>query len=294
MKIVIAGGTGFIGKFLYDRFIKEGNDVVVISRKKPNITWDLNEILNAIEGAHVLINLAGKSINCRHNFKNRNLILKSRIETTRLLNQALELCQNPPDVFINSSATAIYKCEPGEYSTEKKFTKSNTFLSEVIQKWENEFFTETKHYNIRKVALRTSVVLGKDGGAFQKLYLLSKIGLGGKSGTGQQIFSWIHLHDYYKVVQFVVMNPNLIGVVNCTSTQPVSNAVLMKTIRKIVNVNIGIPAPAFGVKIGSFLLKTEPSLILESSCVYPEKLLNEGFSFEFQTIEKAVNQLVNE
>jgi uncharacterized protein len=291
MKIVIAGGTGFIGSYLYQKLTEEGNEVVLISRKTGHIQWNVQKIKTAIKGSDVLINLSGRSINCRHNTENKKEILSSRISTTRMLSEAVTKCTLPPKVWINSSATAMYEYKVGNVSTEKTFVKAISFLSDVVEKWESEFFLRNDK-RTRKVALRTAVVLGKNGGALYKLLQLTRLGLGGKAGNGHQMFSWIHVDDYFRIIKFIINNDNLSGIINCSSPHAVTNNQLMHELRKNVGVRIGIPSPAFGIKIGAMLLNTEADLILGSSNVYPEVLLNAGYEFEYPTISSALYQLV--
>lgn len=290
MKIVIAGGSGFIGTYLSGVFAKRNDEVIIVARKGGDVSWDLSELKTALSGADLLINLAGKTINCRHTAKNKALILNSRIETTLLLGEAVKNCSNPPRLWINASATAIYADQKGTASTESRYKESESFLAQVVKKWEKTFF-ETETSSTRKVALRTSVVLGRNGGAFKPLLLLAKMGLGGKVGKGTQMFSWIHQRDYFRIIEFIMMNDQIGGIINCTSPNPLSNKDLMQSIRKNVGVWFGLPAPSFAVKIGTFLIGTESDLVLDSVNTLPEVLTMSGYKFEYPDIHSALKEL---
>jgi len=291
MNILIAGGTGFIGSYLKSEFEKSGDSVSIISRGENYIPWQKESLMNALESADVLINLAGRSINCRHNPKNKISILNSRIDTTLQLGEAMKNCKNPPLVWINASASAIYKPDDYHASTEGSTDFGAGFLSDVVRQWEKVFF-DFKLTDTRQVTLRTSVVLGRHSGAFPSLLNVTRFGLGGKAGNGRQIFSWIHVEDYYRIIRFIIHNQEISGPVNCTSPMPLSNAELMKKMRRHTGMFIGLPAPVFAVKIGARLIGTASELLLGSSNLYPEVLLNAGFSFKFPTVDLAIDDLL--
>jgi hypothetical protein len=175
--------------------------------------------------------------------------------------------------------------------TESETELGDDFLAGVVRQWEKVFF-EFSLPDTRKVALRTSVVLGEKGGALQPLVWLSRIGLGGKQAKGNQIFSWIHIEDYFRTLQFIIKNDSLNGIINCTSPQPVNNKDFMHSLRKTLHVLVGIPAPKIGIYLGAKLIGTEPDLILNSSFVIPEKLLDAGFKFTYPAVEKALADLL--
>lgn len=291
MNILIAGGTGFIGSYLKAGFEKSGDKVSIISRGENNISWQKESLINALESADVLINLAGRSINCRHNQANKMNILNSRIGTTYQLGDAIRNCQKPPSIWINASAAAIYKPNDNQPSTESSTDFGTGFLSDVVCQWEKVFF-DFKLSATRQVTLRTSVVLGRHSGAFPSLFNLTRFGLGGKVGNGQQIFSWIHIEDYYRIIRFIIQKPEISGPANCTSPTPVSNAELMKKMRSHSGMPLGLTAPVFAVKVAAKLIGTESELLLDSSNLYPEVLLNARFIFKFPTIDAAIDDLL--
>lgn len=292
MNIVIAGGTGFIGKYLRMRFEEQGDMVKIVSRDINHIPWTHKNLVNELEGVDLLINLAGRSINCRHTDENKEQILQSRLKTTQLLGNAALACKNPPKLWINASASAIYKPSDTFVSTEETTDLAADFLGTVVAQWEKAFFG-FENTGTRQIALRTSVVLGRGEGAFPPLYNLARFGLGGQVGNGKQIFSWIHLEDYFRIIMFAIENPNVSGVINCTAPNPVSNATLMKVIRKNAGMPFGLPAPVFAVKIGARLIGTEPELLLNSSNLYPELLINAGFEFKFKDVDSAIANLMH-
>jgi len=256
------------------------------------VSWKPIDLTESFEGAEFVINLAGRSINCRHTEENKRAIMESRLNTTLWIGNAIMACKNPPRLWINSSACGVYKPSFKHPMDEDEIDLGNDFLAEVVGKWEKVFFgfqlTET-----RKIALRTSVVLGKNGGALQPLVWLSRLGLGGKQATGNQIFSWVHLEDYFQIILFLSENTATKGVINCTSPNPVDNKFFMSTLCKSLRVPVGIPAPEFVIELVAKLIGTEPELILNSSFVIPKRLLNAGYEFRFPDIDKALSDLLN-
>ena len=192
-KIVIAGGTGFLGKFLAAKFRERGAEVIIISRNKGNVLWsDKQKVVRALNNADVVINLAGKSVDCRYNEKNKHIILHSRVETTRAIGDAISECKQPPRLWINSSTATIYRHAEDRPMTEEKGEIGKGFSVNVALQWEKAFF-DFKLPATRQVALRMAIVLGKDGGVMQPLKRLVRFGLGGRQGRGNQMFSWIHI-----------------------------------------------------------------------------------------------------
>ena len=292
MNILIAGGTGFIGTYLKKRFEEKGENVKLVSRTGIDVPWVHQSLVDELEHTDMVINLAGKTINCRHTGENKKMILDSRIKATSLLGNAIAACKNPPLLWVNASASAIYKSDTIAPATETSEHLADDFLADVVRRWETDFFS-FKLPSTRQIALRTSVVLGRSKGAFPSLLRLTRLGLGGKVGNGKQIFSWIHIGDYFRIVEFLIQNDSITGVVNCTSPAPLSNAALMKEMRSKVKIPFGLPAPEFAVRIGAFFIGTESSLLLDSTNIYPERLLNAGFKFKFGNISTAISDLVS-
>lgn len=289
-KVVIAGGTGFIGSYLVKRFTDTGHHVLVVSRQKGYISWDTHELQKALEGADLVINLAGKSINCRHNSKNKRKLVNSRIQPTIRIGEVAARCKQPPVLWINASAAGVYKPSYNFANTEMNCEYDTGFLADLVLQWESVFFG----FNLpktRQVALRTSVVLGKGGGALTPLKMLTRLGLGGKHGDGKQLFSWIHIEDYFRILLFLIENEDIQGIVNCTSPKPVKDEVLMQTMRDVLQMQSGLPASVSVIRIVSFLIGTESSLLLNSSYLLPARLTEKGFNFAYGDIHKSLKSL---
>jgi len=291
-KVVLAGGTGFIGEYFKDELMNNGYEVIIISRQPRHISWeDQDGMIEALENADILINLAGKSVNCRYSQKNKAEIMRSRTETTEILGNVLLACKNPPPIWINSSTATIYRHAEDRPMTEEDGEIGHGFSVEVAKEWERSFFAfhlpET-----RQVALRIAIVLGNRGGVMTPLKNMVKYGLGGAQGSGNQQFSWIHIEDLFKIVLFVRDHKEISGVINCSAPHPLTNRELMEQLRKTMNVNLGLPTPKWMLEIGSFFIRTEPELVLKSRWVLPEKLDKAGFTFTYRHLEEALQQII--
>ena len=292
-KIVIAGGTGFIGKYLISQFEKMGYDILVISRSKGDVQWtDLPGIIGALENSDAVINLAGKSVDCRYNEKNKTAILKSRTETTRTLGEAIGKCEHPPALWINSSTATIYRHAEDRPMTEDKGDIGKGFSVDVATNWEKTFF-DFHLKQTRQVALRMAIVLGKNGGVIKPFLNLVRFGLGGRQGSGKQMFSWIHIADVFNIMLFIIKHKELQGVYNCSAPNPVTNKTLMKSFRAVMHTKIGLPAPVWLLKMGAVIIKTETELILKSRWVIPEKLLQAGYDFRYPSLNGALENILS-
>lgn len=292
-KVVLAGGTGFIGEYFNQQFKLLGYDVEVISRST-HISWDDEAgIIKALDGGEMLINLAGKSVNCRYNNKNKHEILNSRLTTTRILGDAMKSCTNPPPLWINSSTATIYRHAEDHAMTEANGEIGSGFSVDVATEWEKAFYDyETSLSNTRFVALRTAIVLGENGGVMTPYKNLTKFGLGGIQGKGNQMFSWIHVSDMFNIVRFIQNNKELTGVFNCSAPNPVTNRELMKLFRDKMNMPIGLPAPKWLLGLGAVFIGTETELVLKSRWVIPERLEQAGFKFAFPTLEETLEDIL--
>lgn len=297
MKIIIAGGTGFLGENLEKYFAEKGSQVYILTRrpKRENeIHWDaktIGEWKNILEQADVLINLTGKSVDCRYHEKNKKEIYTSRIESTKVLQEAVNLCTAKPKVWLNASSATIYVHSEKHLNTEDDGIIGDDFSMNICKSWEQEFF-KIKNEETRKVALRTSIVLGNNGGAFPKLRMITKLGLGGKQGRGSQMVSWIHIEDFCRAVEWIIQNENMSGAINITAPNPISNEEMMKKLRKQTNIPFGMNAPVWQLELASIFLKTETELLLKSRNVYPENLMKNGFQFLYPTFEEVVANLL--
>ena len=293
-KIVIAGGTGFVGQYLTKKFTASGYEVVVISRNKNQVSWDNTFLITeALENAAMLINLSGKSVDCRYNEKNKKEIYDSRIDTTKILGNAIGNCKNPPPIWINSSTATIYRHAEDRPMTESAGEIGTGFSVNVATNWEKAFF-DFKLPQTRQVALRIAIVLGSSGGVIKPLKNLVRFGLGGKQGSGKQMFSWIHIEDLFRTIIFVQQHNEVSGVLNTAAPNPVSNKNLMQSLRKHMGVAFGLPAPVWLLKMGAVLIKTETELILKSRWVIPERLSAAGFQFQFPDMDIALKQILSD
>lgn len=291
-KVVLAGGTGFIGTFLEDKFKALGYEVHIISRQKQHISWDNHEaIVSAIDHADLLINLAGKSVDCRYNEKNKHEIMKSRTDTTRVLGKAIEKCSSPPPLWINSSTATIYRHAEDRPMTEESGELGTGFSVEVAKAWENAFFSFQLPHT-RQVALRIAIVLGPHGGVMTPFINLVRFGLGGVQGPGNQMFSWIHIEDIFGIIMFLKERDELSGVFNCSSPHPVTNRELMTELRKAMNMKFGLPSPKWLLEIGAVMIKTETELILKSRWVIPDRLERAGYPFKYMEIDQTLAHIL--
>ena len=303
-KIIIAGGTGFLGQLLAQSFLKDGYDVVLLSRNIYQtgilgrlVEWDgesTGDWIEELEASRALINLTGRSIDCRHTPSNRQEILDSRIKSTRVLGEALHHCIKPPAVWLNASSMALYgQCIGGEEAHDENspITKSG-FLEEVTVAWEDEFF-KFNSPNVRQVAMRISFILGRSSGAFPLLKKLTSFGLGGKQGSGRQWMSWLHQDDWVGIARFLLEKKDITGPVNLASPIPVRNKDFMRVLRnRFAPLKLGLPAPSFGVRIGCFLLGSAPELALQSRRVTSTVLEEKKYPFTYSGLNSAICSLL--
>lgn len=298
-KIVITGGSGFLGKCIINHY-KNDAEIVVLTRSKSSIVdnvqfvnWDgksLGDWATQLEEVEVLINLNGKSVDCRYTEANKKLIYATRLESTAILGKAILQCKTPPKLWINSSSATIYRHAVDRPMDEVTGEIGTGFSVDVCQQWE-KVFTDVETSTTRKVAIRTAIVLGKDGGALQPLRNLVRLGLGGKQGPGNQYFSWIHEKDFVNVIDFIIENKALSGAINVSSPNPITNEHIMKSLRKAVKMPFGIPMPTWLLEFGALLIGTETELVLKSRRVVPKGLHDAGYHFQFENIESALNDL---
>lgn len=292
-KIVIAGGTGFIGTYLKQYFSSQGYSVKIISRQPNTILWsNKNGILEALEGAEMLINLAGKSVDCRYTEKNKAEILSSRIDTTTLLGECILKCTTAPKIWFNSSTATIYRHAEDRPMTESSGEIGTGFSVGIATQWEKAFF----NFNLpltRQVALRMAIVLGDEGGVMHPLRNLVRFGLGGKQGNGNQRFSWIHIEDLKDIILYIQQHKKMIGVYNCAAPGPVTNEEFMALLRSSMHVAFGLNTPKWMLEIGAAFIHTETELILKSRWVLPERLIQEGFVFKHPQLKEALEAIAS-
>jgi hypothetical protein len=292
-KIILAGGSGFIGKYFTTRFEEQGYEVLHITRHQgQGILWnDELAIIAALEDADMLINLAGKSVNCRYNQKNKDEILYSRTSTTELLGNAILQCKNPPKLWINSGTATIYRHAEDRPMTEDDGEIGSGFSVEVAKAWEASFF-KFQLAQTRQVLLRIAIVLGQNGGAMVPMMRLVRSGLGGRQGTGKQMFSWIHVEDLFRIIRFIEDHEALSGVYNCSAPEPVSNDELMHLFRENLHAPVGLPSPKWLLELGAAFINTETELVLKSRWVLPDRLMKAGFFFEYSTLMDALQNIL--
>jgi uncharacterized protein (TIGR01777 family) len=309
LRIVIAGGTGQVGSILTRHFNANHHHVTLLSRATRQdcqrvAHWDgthLGEWVSELDGADVLINLSGRSVNCRYNRQNRREIMESRIQPTRLLGHALRQISRPPSLWINANTATIYRHsvdqamdETGELGgNEPDAPPSWKFSIEVATGWERAFFSDDIP-GVRRVAIRSAMVMSPDqGGIFDTLLRLVRFGMGGRAGSGNQFVSWIHAFDFCNAIDFLIQNETWSGVVNLASPQPLQNMEFMKALRQAWGTTIGIPATEWMLEVGALFLRTETELILKSRRVIPGRLTGSGFKFRFPDWPGAAKDLVN-
>jgi len=296
-KVVITGGTGFIGLSLARHLSEKGFHPVIIGRNKPKDTfsfefyeWDavnLGDWIHSLENARAIINLTGKSVDCIKTPDNCDLILRSRVESTRIIGKALKEVTNPPSVWLQMSTAHIFGDPPSILCTESSSTGYG--LAPFVGKAWEEALLHSLPNGMREVRLRTSFVMGRNGGALIKLKRIASLGLGGKVGSGKQGMSWIHEYDMNEIFHKAIINENYQGVYVASSPNPVSNAVFMKELRRSLKIPIGLPAPEFMTRIGaSMLFRTDPELALYGRYVKSERLEKEGFTFKFPYLSDAL------
>ena len=313
MRLTIAGGSGFMGRAIRASYAADGADIRTIGRAGADTTWDDPDgLARAVQGADILVNLAGKSVNCRYGPANRDEILRSRVSTTGALAEAVARASEPPPVWFNASTATIYRHAEDRPMTESTGELGEGFSVGVARAWEDAFF-EPELPATRRVALRTAIVLG-DGSALIPLLRLAQVGMGGphldgrwpasaarrRAGTyhafgarrGRQHFSWVHLDDVVGSLHFLADRADIAGVVNVTSPNPTDDATLMRTIRHVLGVPFGMPLPRWALELGSAAIRTETELVLKSRWVLPERLLDAGYRFRHPDLEPALRQIV--
>ena len=306
-RIVVAGGSGFIGCLLTDNLVARDNDIVVLTRSPQEtarsirqVRWDghsLGDWARELDGASALINLAGRSVNCRYNARNRREILESRVDSTRVLGEAIARCNTPPAVWLNASTATIYKHtfdrQMDEATGEIGATPEakDEFSIRVARAWEETLY-EAPTPGTRKVALRTAMVFsaGK-GGVYRTLRGLTRWGLGGTIAGGRQFISWIHEADFCYAVKWLIDRDDFSGPVNAASPNPIPQREMMRIIRRECGVPFGLPATRRMLEVAAFVHRTEAELILKSRRVVPGRLLAEGFQFRFPRMEDAVRDI---
>jgi uncharacterized protein (TIGR01777 family) len=309
VQVVIPGGSGHLGTLLAEAFHADGYEVIVLSRAPAARPWrtrqwdarSAGEWMADIDGADVVINLAGRSVDCRYTPARRREILDSRIASTRIVGRAIAQARRPPRAWLQASTATIYAhrfdaandehtgaiggAEPGAPDTWR-------FSIDVATSWERAF-NEAETPDVRKVAMRSAIVMmARRGSAFDVLLGLVRRGLGGTSGDGRQFVSWIHEDDFVRAVRWLIDRPEVSGAVNLAAPNPLPNAEFMRALRQAWGARVGLPSPAWLLEIGAFVLRTETELVLKSRRVVPARLLAGGFTFDWPIWPAAARDLV--
>ncbi len=303
VKIVIPGGSGQVGHIVARHFHSQGHDVTVLSRTPKAELWQVRPWDRlALNGCDVVINLAGRSVNCRYTAANRKEIYESRIQSTLLLHEVVASLDRPPPLWINASTATIYRHatdramdeESGEMGGgEKGAPDTWNFSIRVAKDWEKAFF-DTATPRTRKIAMRSAITFSPDrDGVFDVLSGLVRCGLGGAQGDGAQYVSWVHEADFVRALDFLIAHEDLDGIVNIASPNPLLNRDFMKALRAAWRVRIGLPAKVWMIEIGTFFMRTESELVLKSRCVVPGRLLASGFRFLYPDWPAAARELVS-
>ena len=308
MKIVIPGGTGQVGTVLARAFQKDGHEVVVLSRREAQLPWrvvewdgkTLGDWATEIDGADVVINLAGRSVNCRYNETNRRQMMDSRTESTRVVGESIAAAAKPPKVWLQASTATIYAHRfdaPNDDVTgiiggnEPNAPDTWNFSIDVATSWER-VTNEAETPKTRKVLMRSAMIMSPDkGGIFDTMLMLVRLGLGGTAANGRQYISWIHDLDFIRSVYWLIEHEELSGPINLAAPNPLPNKEFMEIVRKAWGMPIGLPAMKWMLEVGAYLMRSETELILKSRRVVPKKLTDSGFKFEFPTWEAAADDL---
>ena len=309
-RVVIAGASGFMGRYLVDTFRAEGDEVVTIGRgADADARWgDPARLREVVDGARLVVNLAGRSVNCRYTRRNRDVILRSRVDTTRALGEAISASASPPALWINASTATIYRHADDRPMTESGGELGAGFSVGIARAWEDAL-AELDLPATRRVALRTAIVIG-DGSVLTPLAALTRLGVGGahldgpwfrlrrriaagtqheyRSRGGRQRFSWVHLADVAGAIRFLEHHPQLEGPINLSSPNPSDDRTMMATLRRVLRVPFGVPLHRWLLEPGAWVIRTETELVLKSRWVVPERLLAAGYEFRFVELEAAL------
>lgn len=303
LRIVMPGGSGHLGMILAEALHERGDEVVVVSRTPSLLPWRVagwEELAAEIDGADAVINLAGRSVDCRYTEKHKDEIFESRVESTRAVARAIVMARRAPRVWLQMSTATIYAHRydaPNDERTgiiggyEPDAPRAWRFSIDVATAWERAV-DELPLPSTRKVKMRSAIVMSPYRGTpFSIMRTLARLGVGGKMGDGRQFVSWIHHRDFARAVAWLLDHETIEGPVNLAAPNPLPNAAFMRAIREACGVRLGVPAPAWLLEMAAFFHRTETELLLKSRRVVPGRLLRAGFSFQFPTWEEAVREL---
>ena len=294
MNILITGGTGFIGSTITKFVLQQNNYITILSRgrskvlKPVRVIESINQI-NANEKINIIINLAGSPINKKWNKTYKEILISSRVEVTKSLITLIKALKEKPDLLISASAIGYYGTQNNKYLDETS-SYIDDFTHELCNLWELEA-QKAQELGVRTCITRLGVVLGKNGGALEKILPLFKLGLGGNIGSGKQFFSWIHVDDVIGIFNFLISNKEQKGIYNLTSPSPTTNSQFTKALSRTLKRPDFFTVPSFLIKM--VFGEMGDKLLLNGSAVYPKKLLDNGYEFKFKTIESALKNITD-
>ncbi len=308
MQIIIAGGSGLIGRELCANLVKEGDDITIFSRNPAKVTlitpgvkviqWDgstLGDWQQEVENAETIINLTGENLSgerfipARWTVQRKRLLLQSRVDSGRVLDQAIGLAAHKPSIFIQASGIGFYGTRQTKPLSEID-QPGDDFLARLSLDWEASS-QPVEQMGVRRVIVRNGVVLSTKGGALPRLILPYKLFAGGRFGNGRQVYSWIHIADEAGAIQWLVHNPNAQGIYNLTAPNPVTNDEFGRCVAMVMGRPHYLPVPAFAMQL---MLGEVSSVVLEGQTVLPKKLLDQGYQFKFPRLEDALRDLLRD
>jgi uncharacterized protein (TIGR01777 family) len=299
-RVILAGGSGFLGQSLVGALATQGYEVVVLTRhltRDPGPArqahWDgksLGEWASLVDGAAAVVNLTGKSVNCRYTPENRREIIESRIDSVNVVGRAIAQCTTPPNAWVQAGSLAIYG-DAGDQLCDEATPPGTGFPVETCLLWE-EAFNSVDTPRTRKVFLRIGFALGPNGGALETLSKLARFFLGGTVGNGRQYISWLHNHDLNRMFVSGIECDDIDGVFNATGPTPVTNAEFMRELRRVIGRPWSPPAPSWAVRIGAALMGTEGELALTGRRCVPGRFLERGFEFKYHALNQALRDAI--
>lgn len=309
MKVVIPGGSGQVGQLLARHFISQNHEVVILCRGAAvrtgrTVSWDgqtLGEWASEIDGADVVVNLAGRTVNCRYTKENLQQMMDSRVDSTRIVGQAIESAAKPPQLWLQMSTATIYAHRfdaPNDEATgiiggnEPDVPGYWGYSVEIAKNWEKTL-NEANTPSTRRIALRTAMVMSPDReGIFDVMSRLVRFGLSGSAAGGEQFVSWIHDRDFIRAIDYLITHEDMVGPVNIAAPGPLPYNDFMRAMRSSWRMPIGLPAMKWMLEIGAWVMRTDTELVLKSRRVVPGKLLERGFVFDFAEWSTAAEDLV--
>jgi len=298
-RVVLAGGSGFLGTMLSRKLVVEGYEVVILTRSPQpgaenviQVAWDgktVGEWATFLKGAEAVVNLTGKSVNCRYTERNRQEIIDSRVSSVNAIASAISRCANPPRSWIQAGSLAIYG-NAGDTTCDETAPPGTGFSVETCKVWESSFDAAVTP-STRKVLLRIGLALGRDGALLAGLSRITRCFLGGAAGSGRQYMSWLHIQDVNEMFLWAIERVDVAGTFNATGPCPVTNSDFMHALRSALHRPWSPPLPVWAVHIGARLMDTEPQLMLTGRRCVPRRFADIGFSFSFPSLELALSDI---